>query len=196
MRVLWKLGGSVLSHPALRTRLDEWSRLWTGTPSAWIAGGGIAADAVRAWDAAHGLGDETSHDLALAAMDLNAELLQSLLPDARLVRSGSQCEAAWQDQRPAVLCASCMVPWGEQTSGTPLPRTWELTSDSIAAWLATRLGVDRLVLVKSVPPPDELSLASQTGYVDPRFAAYARTVPEVWTVSPDNPEPRQWFVRD
>ena len=29
-----------------------------------------------------------------------------------------------------------------------LPETWELTSDSLAAWLAGALGADRLVLVK------------------------------------------------
>lgn len=193
MRVIWKLGGSVLAHRLLRARLDEWSRLWPEARSAWLVGGGVAADAVRDWDERHHLGDEWAHRLALAAMDFNAELLAALLPDARIVRSGPQCELAWEDGRRAVLCASCITAWGEQTSGENLPRTWDLTSDAMAAWLARRLGADRLVLVKSVPPPGGLAAAVEGGYVDRWFGTYATGGLSVWTVTPDEPTPRVWM---
>ncbi len=45
-----------------------------------IAGGGPAADLVRALDRIHGLGDQTAHRLALHAMDLTANILAELLP--------------------------------------------------------------------------------------------------------------------
>lgn len=193
MRVIWKLGGSVLAHRSLRTRLGEWSRLWPESQAAWLPGGGAAADAVREWDERHRLGDERSHHLALAAMDFNAELLAALLPQARSVRSERQCELAWQDGQQAVLCASCVAAWAEQTRGETLPRTWELTSDAIAAWLARPLGADRLVLVKSIPPPGDLAAAAAQGYIDRWFARFATGGLSVWTVTPDEPAPRIWM---
>ena len=46
----------------------------------------------------------------------------------------------------------------------PLPHSWEITSDSISAWVASRVGSERLVLVK---PP----LASGPDIVDRFFAS-------------------------
>jgi hypothetical protein len=45
----------------------------------------------------------------------------------------------------------------------PLPHVWDVTSDSIAAWVATELAVPRLVLVK---PP---GAAGRADVVDPWF---------------------------
>jgi aspartokinase-like uncharacterized kinase len=49
----------------------------------------------------------------------------------------------------------------------PLPHTWDVTSDTIAAWIAGRVGARSLVLVK---PPQ----ATGENLVDARFA---RTLP-------------------
>jgi hypothetical protein len=38
-------------------------------------------------------------------------------------------------------------------AGDPLPHTWDVTSDSIAAWVAGTIGADRLVVVKSPGAP-------------------------------------------
>ena len=60
-----------------------------------IAGGGPAADLVRALDRIHGLGDETAHRLALHAMDLTAIILAELLPGTVAVDRLDALAAVW-----------------------------------------------------------------------------------------------------
>jgi hypothetical protein len=58
-----------------------------------------------------------------------------------------------------------------------LPRTWDLTSDSLAAWLCGRLGCKSLLLVKSCtlpPDPPQLEVLARDGVVDPLLAETAR----------------------
>jgi aspartokinase-like uncharacterized kinase len=50
----------------------------------------------------------------------------------------------------------------------PLPHSWDVTSDSIAAWVAGEVGAERLVLAKAAK-------ADLSALVDPHFA---RALPE------------------
>ena len=61
------------------------------------------------------------------------------------------------------------------TLNGPLPHTWDVTSDSIAARLARRLGAKSLVLLKSRLPeqPSTLETACECGYVDRHFRVAA-----------------------
>ena len=55
--------------------------------------------------------------------------------------------------------------------------SWDVTSDSLACWLATRLGAATLVLVKSAPVPAGQATAealAATSLVDAAFPALAR----------------------
>src|SRR6185503_1670466 len=58
-----------------------------------------------------------------------------------------------------------------------IPASWEVTSDSLAAWLAGRLRCPRLLLVKHVDALPAVSGAgvqelAAAGIVDPAFAAF------------------------
>ena len=67
----------------------------------------------------------------------------------------------------------------------PLPHSWDVTSDSIAARLAVLAGADELVLLKSGLPAGSLTLAqaAETGYVDRYFPVAAAGVPRVRCVN-------------
>jgi aspartokinase-like uncharacterized kinase len=67
-----------------------------------------------------------------------------------------------------------------------LPHTWQVTSDSIAAWTATMLSADELVLLKSVPLPSETTFeqAAHAGLVDEQFPTFARALARVSWVDP------------
>jgi aspartokinase-like uncharacterized kinase len=148
---VYKLGGSLLALPDLAARL-RWlfERETTHFRPLLISGGGPAADIVREWDRLHGLGEERAHFLALESLRLNESLLAELLPNSRIVRNREDADRLWEAGEFPILCASDFVQTEELCAALRLPHTWEVTSDSIAAWVAAIWPADRLVMVKSV----------------------------------------------
>lgn len=110
-----------------------------------VPGGGPFADTVREVDRRVHLADDAAHWMAVLAMDQYAHLIASRLPGAAIVSHRNEIERAWQDARLPVLAPSLWL-----RADDPLPHTWDVTSDSIAAWVAGEVGASRLVLVK--PP--------------------------------------------
>jgi aspartokinase-like uncharacterized kinase len=168
--IVYKVGGSLLNFPGLADRLrDVLAQAYPspdvvdvpGTNRVLIAGGGETADAVRRWDRMHTLGDEASHTLALHAMEINARLVAAILPEARLIRRFPESPQTSADGHSVILSPRELVEALERTSGELLPRSWGVTSDSIAAYVAVHCRADALVLIKSVPCPLDEPLASQ-----------------------------------
>lgn len=178
-----KLGGSLLDWPELRQRLRAWLDSEPGTQTMLVVGGGRLADAIRHLDAVHALGEEQSHWLCVRAMRLNT-CLARLLVGGRWVRRVRRW--AVEPARPG-LCL--MDPWAflreeePYWASRPLPHTWEVTSDSIAAHLAALLGVP-LVLLKSAtpPPPYTTSALAAANFVDSYFPQAAHALPKITCV--------------
>src|SRR5260370_40673337 len=56
-----------------------------------------------------------------------------------------------------------------------IPPSWDVTSDSLAAWLAGKIGAERLVLVKQVEPASgtaRVADLAERGIVDRAFAKF------------------------
>ncbi len=182
--VVYKLGGSLLTLPDLPRRLRDLFATLCGEQPLLICGGGLAADIVREWDAVHRLGDESAHWLAMRAIQLNEKLLLTLCPnELSLVRTRHESDTVWQVGRVPLLSLMEFVREEEQAysprdASAPqtdrLPHTWDVTSDSLAAWVALRWPASRLVLLKSVDMP----LGGQ-GFVDAYFPTIARDLPIV-----------------
>jgi 5-(aminomethyl)-3-furanmethanol phosphate kinase len=136
-----------------------------------VPGGGPFADAVRSTQLSMGYDDGAAHAMALMAMAQFGRALQSLNPALRLTPSRSTIWGALKDGKVPVWSPEPMV------RSAALPETWELTSDSLAAWLAGALTADRLVLVKhgrfGPAALDVQDLVAQ-GVVDPLFPRYLR----------------------
>jgi aspartokinase-like uncharacterized kinase len=167
-----KLGGSLLDLPDLRDRLRLWLDLQTPAATVLVAGGGKLADAIRAADRVHGLSAEAAHWLCIRAMSVNAHLLQELLPDAVFAPHTVSILRACRQRGLAILDPWPFVHAEERwLSRTPLPCTWDVTSDSIAARLAVLLSARELVLLKSALPDagTDLIAAACSGYVDAFF---------------------------
>jgi 5-(aminomethyl)-3-furanmethanol phosphate kinase len=187
--VIYKVGGSLLSLPDLSRRLCSVLEQPVSFAGATrhervkpllVVGGGLVADVVRNWDEVHKLGDERAHDLALRSMSFNAHLVASVLKQARVVASRAEAAAAWSERKIAVLAAAEFVDQEENASRDLLPRSWDVTSDSIAAYVALRWPVAVLVLLKStaLQACDPWAAARQ-GLVDsyfPGLAARVRTI--------------------
>ena len=108
-----------------------------------VPGGGPFADAVRTMFRRIKIGDNAAHWMAVLGMDQYAHVLTSRLPGAVLVEQQAEVAAARQAGRLPVL-----APYRWVRAADPLPHTWEITSDSIAAWIAGMLGARRIVLIK------------------------------------------------
>ena len=108
-----------------------------------VPGGGPFAETVREIDHRLELSDHAAHWMAVLAMDQFAHLVVSRLPGSTLVTEPRQITAALREGRVPVLAPSHWL-----RKADPLPHTWAVTSDSIAAWVAGAVGARRLVLVK------------------------------------------------
>lgn len=155
-----KVGGALLTHVNLLDQvLHVIATAGREVNVLVVPGGGPFADAVRDADDQLGLPAETAHWMAVLAMDQYALVLVSRLGAAALVTSVDECEAAWRARRVPVL-----APYRWLRESDPLPHSWDVTSDSIAAWIAGIVGARRLVIVK---PPG----ATGAALVDPFFAS-------------------------
>ena len=149
-RSLVKIGGSLFSTGRLRGIISEITRRSSLTWPVFTVGGGTVADQVATWELIHSLDEEQSHWLALEAIGVNEQLLLTLFPQWRLVRSLSQLEAAERDGKTPLICTKCFFKYCEREFGSRVSHTWKVTSDTIAAWFAEVIEAEELMLVKSV----------------------------------------------
>lgn len=152
--ILCKLGGSLLQQVELPRRLLALFDAHPSTCFTVLMGGGQAADLVRDWSAQFSLDDIAGHELAIAAMDFNTQLLRRLFPDWSVATCREECaHAVNTNSNPTLLSPTAFLEAEEHLAGEKLPRSWDVTSDSLAVWLAGRLGCDELWLLKSCPAP-------------------------------------------
>ncbi len=123
-----KIGGSLIDHvPGI-------TRALLASPSATliIPGGGPFANIVRSFHAP----DHESHWMAILGMEQYGWYIASF--------------GISTIPRLQVPCAPTVwLPYALMLKEDPLPHNWDITSDTIAAWAAYRLGLD-LVVLKSV----------------------------------------------
>jgi aspartokinase-like uncharacterized kinase len=164
-----KLGGSQATGPHLKDWLTAIAA--EAGSIAIVPGGGPFADAVRTAQAAMGYDGRAAHVMALMAMAQFGCALQSLNPALTLAGSRSAILHALKERKVPVWSPERM------TCAAALPETWELTSDSLSAWLAGALGAGRLVLIKhghfDAETVDARDLAAR-GVVDPLFPRYLK----------------------
>jgi 5-(aminomethyl)-3-furanmethanol phosphate kinase len=178
---LWivKLGGSLAHSPQLR----RWLAVLAGAGGAVVIvpGGGPFADQVRALQKRRRFDDATAHHMALLAMEQYGRMLAGF--QQGLCAAASRAEIA--RARRAGLTAVWM-PTRMALADPAIPASWDITSDSLAAWLARKLRADRLVLVKSVATAESsvpAAVLARRGVVDPAFPGYlARATHEVWCI--------------
>ncbi|MCJ2073576.1 uridylate kinase [Methylobacterium sp. J-030] len=162
-----KIGGSLEADPHRRRALLADIADGAFGRCIVVPGGGTFAGLVRAAQAREGFSDAEAHRRALDAMSDAAGIFRGIEP--RLVQS--------------------LEPWAESASATArvwnprllraghrdIPETWDVTSDSLALWLAERVSAKRCVLVKSVDAPtgEDVAALSDGGLVDAAFPAFA-----------------------
>ena len=152
-----KVGGSLLSHiPRIVPVI-----IASPHPLLVVPGGGIFADTVRQ----AGVNDDAAHWMAIAAMEQYGWVLAS-----------QGMATTLHLKLPTKTCV--LLPYCVMRRQDPLPHTWDVTSDTIAAWVAGILGADLLVL-KSVDGiridgilQGEITEPVASDVIDPCFIPY------------------------
>lgn len=161
-----KVGGSLGRGGGLRALCVRIGELGRRHALLLVPGGGVFADVVREQDGHLDLGDDAAHWMAVAAMEQSGHVLARLIPGATTVDDEARARQALS--RPGV---AVLLPYRWLTGSDPLPHEWEVTSDSIAAWVARVCGATRLVLLKpsaalAVPLPSGARAGGPTAAED------------------------------
>jgi 5-(aminomethyl)-3-furanmethanol phosphate kinase len=152
-----KVGGGLVREAgddALRALCRTIGAAGARHPLLVVPGGAGFADVVRDHHARFALRPETAHRMAILAMEQFGGLLGDLIPDAVPCADLACARNAAARRRTPVLLPAALL------AADPVPASWEVTSDSIAAWVAGVAQASRLVLVKPVGglhrdwPPD------------------------------------------
>ncbi len=166
-----KIGGSLLAWPHVWQRVDDWLRQQPLAETIIVVGGGALADAIRELDRTFSLDPRVHHRACIQAMGIHAQLVVSLLADADWLADIAHLKSPPLKPRRWVIDPWPLVSRDDaERSAEPLPASWDVTSDSIAARLAELTQADELTLLKSTLPVGRDVLRwSEQGYVDCYF---------------------------
>lgn len=208
-----KVGGSLLSLPSLGDCLRRWLAAEPPAASLLLVGGGAPVDAVRHLATSYRYDDEFLHWLCIDALEISFRLLTQQLPEWKRLRTPAELSQIVEDARHCNVRrgqtdAALHRPRGsvsvqglvsvaafynrESEAHLPLrpPRSWDTTSDSLAAVLARVTAADELVLLKScelggpVQTPDaNWEELAERDVVDRAFPACAQGVPQIRCVN-------------
>ncbi len=120
----------------LQQNLDSWS---ASVPTVLIVpGGGVFADSIRDIHENRGISDDAAHWMAILGMEQYAYYLAD--------KSGIKTTDDVDKLPPGI---SILMPYRLLRSKDPLSHSWDVTSDCIAAWVASMLD-SRLIKVTDV----------------------------------------------
>ncbi len=166
MRVI-KLGGSLLSDAEALINCLNTIEQKIKDKVVIVPGGGLFADQVRKAQKQWQFNDKIAHQMAILAMQQMALLFKSIKPDFLIA-----------DKLSAIREDSIFIwsPDVQQLNLSAVKASWDITSDSLAAWLANQLKADELILVKSADIPTNINIyqMQQQGLVDKAFDQFTR----------------------
>ena len=160
--IVVKLGGSLYETSELTQWLTVLSEHAKQQSIIIVPGGGPFADQVRQAQQVHGFDDSHAHHMAILAMAQFGLLISAICPACHIYSKLAKAQyglAVW-------------LPDADLLSMPELSHSWDITSDSLALWLANSLNAEQLVLVKS---SDETSSSinklTKLGILDTGFAS-------------------------
>ncbi|MDP3395781.1 MAG: uridylate kinase [Methanoregula sp.] len=152
-----KLGGSL--HQQIPEIVPVLCK--SGRPLLVVPGGGLFADAVRQEQ----VEGNAAHWMAIAAMEQYAWVIASHGMKTTDILAAPETTAVF-------------LPYISMRQHDPLPHSWDVTSDTIAAWIAAELGTELLVL-KSVDGisfegihQERVTIPIKNDVVDPFFIPF------------------------
>lgn len=148
-----KIGGSLAQLPSLSSWLEALCVAAHHRAVAVVTGGGIFAKSFRTMEEHHALSAQQSHGLAILGTELYGAMLLRLAPTMKVVKTLPQFQKAFAQKKPALW-----QPYDMCSNNRHIPSAWEITSDSLAAYLAKILHAQCLIFIKARPAKQSLCL--------------------------------------
>ena len=167
--IVVKVGGSLCQSDTLVNCLNRVEKNYQGRAVVIVPGGGAFADQVRLAQQRWQFDDITAHRMAILAMQQMALLFKGIKGDFGFARSVSEIRK--QSLRQNVVIWSPDI---VELDCAAIQATWDITSDSLAAWLAAALSATELILVKSADIDASLSLRqlAEQDIIDKKFCDF------------------------
>jgi aspartokinase-like uncharacterized kinase len=144
--VVIKVGGSLAEEPEMLIALcTKLSQLAENYELIVVPGGGKFADVVRDADYHFNLSSGVSHRMAILGVDQFGMLLAQITPNSCATYLLQDAKQLAETETVPIFLPSHLL-FREE----PLKKSWDVTSDSIAAYVAGRLQATKLVLVTDV----------------------------------------------
>jgi aspartokinase-like uncharacterized kinase len=145
MDAVLKVGGSLAEDPNSLARLcQKLSDLSKVHRILIVPGGGEFADTVRKFDKTYRLSSTVAHKMAILAMDQYGFFLSNITPDSYVSHSLEEVSNSAKGTLPIFSPSKLMF------REDPLEHSWDVTSDTIAAYIAGLLHAKKLILVTDV----------------------------------------------
>jgi aspartokinase-like uncharacterized kinase len=164
-----KLGGSLANAEELPRWLDVIATAGRGKV-VLVPGGGPWADEVREAQKYERFDDRVAHRKALRAMEEYGRVLAATRPGFVVASSIVEIREILRDGQVPVW-----MPYEMVIADPLIPENWDVTSDSLAAWLARKLNASILLLVKPFTidePQSPIEDMVRRGWLDPCFPQF------------------------
>jgi 5-(aminomethyl)-3-furanmethanol phosphate kinase len=167
--IVVKLGGSLLKADTLVNCLNKLEQNYADNSVVIVPGGGAFADQVRVAQQRWQFDDIIAHRMAILAMQQMALLIKGLKSNYSITHSITDILKLVSQQK-VVIWSPDIV----ELDNAAIKESWDITSDSLAAWLAGELSARELVLVKSTIIDKHLNLQQLTdlGIIDQGFCDF------------------------
>lgn len=158
-----KMGGSLFHNARLKNCLDKLVQLSQQESIIIVPGGGPFADQVRQAQHQHHFADHHAHYMAILAMAQFGLVLLGLCQEA---------EPFYYPAKQSRHNHANLAIWLPDKSllEQPIMQNWNITSDSLALWLAQQLRPSKLTLLKHQPPLEfSIQHLTNQGILDKAF---------------------------
>jgi 5-(aminomethyl)-3-furanmethanol phosphate kinase len=169
--IIVKIGGSLSQSNALIECLNSVEKNYADKAVVIVPGGGAFADQVRMAQHRWQFDDKTAHRMAILAMQQMALLIKGLKSDFSIARSVTDIRKQSHQQKTLIWSPDIV-----ELDNASIQASWDITSDSLAAWLAKALSARELILVKSAMIDASLTLQelAKQDIVDKGFCDFVR----------------------
>ena len=151
--IIVKLGGSLSQSDTLVKCLNRVEQNYPDSAVVIFPGGGAFADQVRLAQHHWQFDDKTAHRMAILAMQQMALLFNGIKSNFTIANSLLDIQKQLHKQKIVIWSPNI-----EELDKAAIKASWDITSDSLAAWLAGVLSAKELILVKSAMVDSSLSL--------------------------------------